>query len=379
MLIAIASTPVPAAGALDAGSGAGRRPPARRGLPLHRLRQLDGRRGAARGVRARDGDVGRYRQDNLVITLTYPSGSVATIVYVANGDKDAGKERIEAFAGGRLTRCLNDYRELELHKGGRSSARQAAAARPTRATRPSSAAFLAAVRGEQPAGLPWADIVATMLATFAAQGQPRARRRPCPSGRCPTRSPSRVTAARFNTARRPPSWPPIRAPRSSISPRPRSTRVGRVEGAAARPRPADIARYMAANAAHLVLARSPFEPTTVLGAIVAVVHDAHGSAIRSRISMTFCMPMQSLPLVRHRHAEAGAVVSVPPCSTPSPPLRAVQPSSGSPGVIVHPAGNDRSSGNRCSPSAPRGGPVVPVLAAAALRRPGQQRYEIGFT
>jgi len=69
-------------------------------------------------ARAAD-DAGKYRQDNLVVTLAYPSGGVATIVYAANGDKAAGKERIEVTSGGRLA-ILEDFRRLELHRDGRT-------------------------------------------------------------------------------------------------------------------------------------------------------------------------------------------------------------------------------------------------------------------
>ena len=48
-----------------------------------------------------------------VIVLTYPSGHVATVTYVANGDKDAGKERVEVSSGGRLG-ILEDGPEGEL-------------------------------------------------------------------------------------------------------------------------------------------------------------------------------------------------------------------------------------------------------------------------
>jgi predicted dehydrogenase/threonine dehydrogenase-like Zn-dependent dehydrogenase len=64
-------------------------------------------------------DSGKYRQDNFVVTLAYSSGGVAAITYVANGEKNAGKERIEAFSGGR-TAILTDFRLLELSRDGRT-------------------------------------------------------------------------------------------------------------------------------------------------------------------------------------------------------------------------------------------------------------------
>ena len=63
-------------------------------------------------------DAGKYRQDNFVVTLSYPSGGVATVIYAANGDRNAGKERIEVFSAGR-TAVLDDFRALELHRQGK--------------------------------------------------------------------------------------------------------------------------------------------------------------------------------------------------------------------------------------------------------------------
>ena len=63
-------------------------------------------------------DDGRYRDDNVVLTLDMSDGSVASITYVASGDKVLGKERFEVFGGGR-TAALDDYRELRLLGGGR--------------------------------------------------------------------------------------------------------------------------------------------------------------------------------------------------------------------------------------------------------------------
>jgi len=57
-------------------------------------------------------DAGRYREDNVVISLTFPEGSIGTITYVANGARGFSKERLEVFAGGRAA-VLEDFRSLE--------------------------------------------------------------------------------------------------------------------------------------------------------------------------------------------------------------------------------------------------------------------------
>ena len=61
---------------------------------------------------------GRYSNDNFVATLELDRGSVATILYSANGDKAVGKERIEIFGAGKSA-ILDDFRRLELAVDGR--------------------------------------------------------------------------------------------------------------------------------------------------------------------------------------------------------------------------------------------------------------------
>jgi predicted dehydrogenase len=68
-------------------------------------------------------DDGTYREDNVVLTFTYPDGSLGTVSYLANGDKAFPKERVEVFAGGRVA-VLDDFRSLEMvHHGNRKSMR----------------------------------------------------------------------------------------------------------------------------------------------------------------------------------------------------------------------------------------------------------------
>jgi predicted dehydrogenase/threonine dehydrogenase-like Zn-dependent dehydrogenase len=63
-------------------------------------------------------DLGRYREDNLVLTLEFPDGSLGTISYLANGDKAQPKEFVEAAGGGRAA-VLHDYRRLETYANGK--------------------------------------------------------------------------------------------------------------------------------------------------------------------------------------------------------------------------------------------------------------------
>lgn len=63
-------------------------------------------------------DNGSYNQDNVVLTLRYPNGSMAVVTYLASGDKSAGKERVEVHGGGRSA-VLEDFRRLILSDRGK--------------------------------------------------------------------------------------------------------------------------------------------------------------------------------------------------------------------------------------------------------------------
>ena len=61
--------------------------------------------------------------DNFIANLRFAGGSVASLVYVADGSVGVAKERLEAFCGER-TAILDDYVALELHDGGRHRRRR---------------------------------------------------------------------------------------------------------------------------------------------------------------------------------------------------------------------------------------------------------------
>ncbi len=63
-------------------------------------------------------DGGKYREDNVSMTLTFADGSVGVVDYLANGDKSFPKERVEVFCGGSVA-VLDDFRVLETVKDGK--------------------------------------------------------------------------------------------------------------------------------------------------------------------------------------------------------------------------------------------------------------------
>ena len=62
---------------------------------------------------------GKYNDDNLAATLEFKGGSVGMITYVANGDKNFPKERVEVFGGGAVA-TLDDFRTLTTVRAGKT-------------------------------------------------------------------------------------------------------------------------------------------------------------------------------------------------------------------------------------------------------------------
>jgi predicted dehydrogenase len=81
--------------------------------------------------------------DDVCATLRFANGSVATLLYSGSGDPRLPKERLEAFAGG-LAAVVDDFRRLELYRGGRRTVVKGAQDKGHRAQ---IARFLEAVAG----------------------------------------------------------------------------------------------------------------------------------------------------------------------------------------------------------------------------------------
>jgi predicted dehydrogenase len=111
-------------------------------------------------------DLTRYRQDNALLTLTYPDGSLGTLAYLANGDKTVAKERVEVFCGGTVA-ILDDFRRLEITANGR---RQVSGS-PLGQDKGHQAAwanFLACVRSGGPPPIAYEELIAVTRAGFTA-------------------------------------------------------------------------------------------------------------------------------------------------------------------------------------------------------------------
>jgi len=62
-------------------------------------------------------------RDNLSVTLRYPDGSMANLLYVAMGSKEMDRERVEVF-GQRSSMVLDDFKELSIYTDGPETVRQ---------------------------------------------------------------------------------------------------------------------------------------------------------------------------------------------------------------------------------------------------------------
>ncbi|HYY58126.1 MAG TPA: bi-domain-containing oxidoreductase [Pyrinomonadaceae bacterium] len=111
-------------------------------------------------------DGGRYSQDNLSITLNFDNGSLATITYVANGNKSFSKESLEVFGGG-LSARLDDYRSLLIRTGSKKIERKARL-RQDKGHRAEWQAFVSHLTGKGPEPVSFEAIVRSMKATLAA-------------------------------------------------------------------------------------------------------------------------------------------------------------------------------------------------------------------
>jgi len=63
-------------------------------------------------------DNGKYREDNVSMTFTFPDGSIGVVDYLSNGDKSFPKERVEVFCGGQVA-VLDDFVSLQITKDGK--------------------------------------------------------------------------------------------------------------------------------------------------------------------------------------------------------------------------------------------------------------------
>ena len=109
-------------------------------------------------------DGGKYREDNVSMTFTFPDGSIGIVDYLANGDKSFSKERVEVFCDGQIA-VLDDFVSLQTVKDGKK--------KETKGTQNKGwvdewKVFAKCIReGGQPP-IPYEQLIGVTKATFAA-------------------------------------------------------------------------------------------------------------------------------------------------------------------------------------------------------------------
>jgi polar amino acid transport system substrate-binding protein len=64
-------------------------------------------------------DSGRYYRDNVAVTVGFEDGSLANLIYLANGDRAVAKEFFEVFCAGSIAR-IEDFKTVSLSSNGKT-------------------------------------------------------------------------------------------------------------------------------------------------------------------------------------------------------------------------------------------------------------------
>jgi predicted dehydrogenase len=107
---------------------------------------------------------GKYREDNVSMTFTFPDGSIGVVDYLANGDKSFPKERVEVFCGGSIA-ILDDFVSLTTVRDGKRKEERKSQDKGWKAEME---AFAKAIRAGGAAPIPYEQLIGVTQATFAA-------------------------------------------------------------------------------------------------------------------------------------------------------------------------------------------------------------------
>jgi len=124
----------------------------------------------------------QFAADNVAVTLKFADGSVANLLYLANGDRSIPKEFFEVFCQGAIAR-LDDFRTLELARNGKI---QKFKSLQDKGHRGELQLTIEAVRDGKPSPISFEELVEVTEATFlvdqaVATGEVVQLRQPAPS------------------------------------------------------------------------------------------------------------------------------------------------------------------------------------------------------
>jgi polar amino acid transport system substrate-binding protein len=110
-------------------------------------------------------DAGRYNRDNVTVTIRFEDGSVANLVYVANGDRAVAKEYFEVFCGSSVAR-LDDFKSLSLSRNGKTETTKG---NRDKGHRREIELTLEAMKQGKGAPIPFVEVLEVTEATFAIE------------------------------------------------------------------------------------------------------------------------------------------------------------------------------------------------------------------
>jgi predicted dehydrogenase/threonine dehydrogenase-like Zn-dependent dehydrogenase len=117
-------------------------------------------------------DAGRYSRDNLSATISFRDGSLANLLYLANGDRAVAKEYFEVFCGGSIAR-MDDFKTLSLSRDGKTETFKGG--RDKGHHREMELTIEAMEQGKD-APIPFAELLEVTEATFAVEEAIRTQR-----------------------------------------------------------------------------------------------------------------------------------------------------------------------------------------------------------
>jgi predicted dehydrogenase/threonine dehydrogenase-like Zn-dependent dehydrogenase len=117
-------------------------------------------------------DAGRYSRDNLTATICFEDGSVANLLYLANGDRTVAKEFFEVFCAGGIAR-IDDFKTLLLMRNGKT---ETVRGRRDKGHRREMELTIDAMKQIRDAPIPFDELVEVTEASFAVEEALRTQR-----------------------------------------------------------------------------------------------------------------------------------------------------------------------------------------------------------
>ena len=110
-------------------------------------------------------DAGRYNRDNVTVIIAFEDGSVANLLYAANGDRSVAKEYFEVFCENSIAR-IDDFKALYLSRNGKTETLKGGR---DKGHRREVELTVEAMRQGKAAPIPFEELIEVTKATFAIE------------------------------------------------------------------------------------------------------------------------------------------------------------------------------------------------------------------